>query len=454
MIYRASMVRDSTSAALQRTALERQRTGRVPGVHASVTRHGEVIWETGIGTTEVGAGRAPTRDDQFLVASNTKTFVATMVMQLRDESRLTLDDRLADHLPGLGQALTVRDALSHVSGLQREPVGEVWVTLRHPDAQTLLREADQAATILPAGEQWHYSNLAYALLGQVVARLDGRPWQESLHARLLEPLGLTRTSVGFDGGPHAHGYYVGPWDDVPRPEPVLDLGATGPAGALASTAADLARWTAFVASPDPAVLDPGTMAEMTRPRAFIDTDAWQVGMGLGFFLLRSPGGRVLAGHTGGMPGHVTGVFTHRDTGTAAVVLMNSSTPGDPAAFAAALVDLVLDREPPEPDPWVPGHEVPGDLRPLLGRWYSEGRPWDFSVRQGTLEVRSPAWPAERESWPFERVADGDLRTTSGAERHERLRIVRGADGRVESLRWASYRMTRQALAFDEAPPAD
>lgn len=451
VIYRSGMVHASTSAALQRTALERQRTGRVPGVHASVVRCGELLWETGIGTSEVGEDRPPTRDDQFLVASNTKTFVAVMVMQLRDEGRLSLDDRLADHLPELGHSLTVRDALSHISGMQREPVGDVWVTLSHPDEETLVREADREAAILPAGEQWHYSNLAFALLGLVVGRLDDRPWHESLRVRLLTPLGLTRTSVGFDGGPHAHGYYVGPWDDVPRPEPVLDLGATGPAGALASTAADLARWTAFVARPDPAVLSPATMEEMTRPRAFIDTDGWQMGMGLGFFLLRSPGGRVLAGHTGGMPGHVTGVFTDRSTGTAAVVLMNSSVPADPAGFAAALVDLALDLEPPEPEPWRPGHEVPEDLRPLLGRWYSEGRPWDFSVRQGILEVRSPVWPAERDSWAFERVEDGLLRATSGAERHEPLRVLRDDDGRVESLRWATYRMTREALAFGEDP---
>ena len=294
---------------------------------------------------------------------------------------------------------------------------------------TLLREADDAAMLLPAGEQWHYSNLAFALLGQVVGRLDARPWHESLRVRLLEPLGLARTSVGFDGGPHVQGYYVGPWDDVPRPEPVMDLGATGPAGALASTAEDLARWTAFVADPDPAVLDPATMDEMTRPRAFVDADGWQMGMGLGFFLLRSPGGRVLAGHTGGMPGHITGVFTDRSTGTAAVVLMNATDPGDPAGFAAGLVDVVLDRDPPEPEPWRPGSAVPDDLRPLLGRWYSEGRPWDFSVRHEVLEVRSPAWPATRDSWQFERVDGGLLARRPGPSGTNRCRCFVGPTGR-------------------------
>ena len=448
------MIRDSTAALLRRIVLQRQRDGRVPGIHASVVRHGEVMWEAGVGTAEVGTERAPARDDQFLIASNTKTFVATMVMQLRDEGRLDLQDRLADHLPGLAHDISIRDALSHLSGMQREPVGDVWVTLEHPDAQALLDQSEQAERVLRPGDQFHYSNLVFALLGQVVARLDGRPWDESLRARLLDPLAMTRTTVGFDDGPRAHGYFVGPWHDVPTPEALIDLRATGPAGALASTAGDLARWTAFVAAPDPDVLDPATMVEMTRPRAFIDLDGWQLGMGLGFFLLRTPGGRVLTGHTGGMPGHVTAVFTDRSCGTAVIVLMNSSTPPDPSAFAAELLDTVLDRDPAEPEPWRPGREVPDDLRPLLGRWYSEGSPWDFSVRGGLLEVRSPSWPAARDSWTFERVGEDLLRATSGAERHEPLRVLRGPDGRVESLRWATYRVTREPLGIGQQPSGD
>lgn len=441
------MIRDSTAALLRRTVLGKQRTGRVPGIVAAVVRGREALWHTGLGTAEVGTERPPTLDDQFLVASNTKTFVATMVLQLRDEGRLDLSDRIGDHLPGLAHELTVRDALSHLTGLQREPLGDVWVTLDHPDAETLLREAGDAERILRPGEAFHYSNLVFALLGQVVARLDGRTWDASLRARLLDPLGMDRTSVGFDGGPHAHGYFVGPWHDVPTPEPVLDLRGTGPAGALASTARDLARWSAFVAAPDPSVLDPATMAEMARPRAFADPDGWQLGMGLGFFLLRSPGGRVLVGHTGGMPGHVSGVFTDRESGVGAVVLMNSSTPPDPAAFAAELLDLVLDRDPPEEEPWRPGSAVPDALAALLGRWYSEGRPWDLAVREGTLTARSPAWPATRPSWTFETVDEDTLRTTSGGERGELLRVVRDGDGAVAELRWATYRMSRTPLPF-------
>ena len=270
------MIRESTAALLRRTVLERQRTGRVPGLHASLVRHGEALWEAGIGSAEVGTDRAPTADDQFLVASNTKTFVATMVMQLRDEGRLDLGDRLADHLPDLRQDLTVRDALSHVSGLQREPgrrrVGHPRApgrrhpcSGRRPTPSGSCARGSSGTTPTSPSPCWASSS-PVSTDARGTPRCGRGSWTR---------WGMTRTTVGFDGGPQAHGYFVPPWHDVPVPEPVLDLAGTGPAGALASTGRDLARWTAFVADPDPEILDPATLDEMVRPRAVVDAEGWQ-----------------------------------------------------------------------------------------------------------------------------------------------------------------------------------
>ena len=214
-------------------------------------RRGELVWGDGIGRRAVDADTPPGPDDQFLVASNSKTFTAVMVMQLRDEGRLDLGDRVGDHLPEVAHPLTVRQGLAHVSGMQREPVGDVWETLEQPTTEELLAGFVEAEVVGRPHDRWHYSNTVYAILGELVARLDGRSWEESLRARLLDPLELRRTSVGFDGGPQASGYYVAPYDDVPRPEPVMDLKAMAPCGGLASTATDLARWSAFVADPRP-----------------------------------------------------------------------------------------------------------------------------------------------------------------------------------------------------------
>ena len=412
-------------------------------------REGELVWGDGIGVADLGDRRTPGADDQFLVASNTKTFTAVMVMQLRDAGRLSLDDPIAAHVGEVTHPVTIRQGLSHLSGLQREPIGDIWETLARPDAAELLAGFAEAEQIGRPQDRWHYSNVVYAVLGELVSRLDGRSWTESLQARLLDPLGLSRTSVGFDGGPRATGYYVAPYDDVPRSEPVVERSAMDPCGGMASTAGDLARWSAFVAAPDAAVLSPDTMEEMCQPQALMDTDEWTAAMGLGLFLHRSAGGRTWVGHTGGMPGHITGVFTHRASGTGAMVLMNSTSAPDPAGFAIALGEHVLIHDPVQDSPWSPGSDIPADLAGIRGLWFSEGSPFTFSVVRGHLEARSPDAPADRPPSVFERVDDGLYRTVSGRERGELLRVTRDDAGTPVTLHWATYLCTREPLAFGE-----
>jgi CubicO group peptidase (beta-lactamase class C family) len=442
---------DTTTRSLHGIALGNQREGRVPGLFAGVARGGSLVWGEGIGLADVSGDRAPTADDQFLIASNTKTFIAVMVMQLRDEGRLSLDDLLGDHVPEVSHPITIRQCLAHVSGMAREPLGDVWETLENPSAKELRRDFDDVERVLRPHDRWHYSNVVYAMLGQLIEELDGRPWEESLRTRLLQPLEMTRTSNGFDEGPHVTGYYVAPYDDVPRPEPVMDLKALAPCGGLASTANDLARWSAFVTDPGD-LLAPDTLEEMCQPQILLNSDSWSAAMGLGFFLVRSPSGRTYVGHTGGMPGHITGVFTHRQSGTGGIVLMNNTAPVPPDAFAVALADHVVEHDPIEPTPWRPGTRVPEEFRPLLGRWFSEGQPFVFWVEQGELRARLDK-PAAAELAPsrFVKVSDDVYRDISGRERGELLRITRDADGTVRKLNWATYLFTREPIGFGEHP---
>jgi CubicO group peptidase (beta-lactamase class C family) len=440
---------DTTTRSLRRIALEKQREGRVPGLYAAVCRGGRPLWGEGIGQADVGEERPPTADDQFLIASNTKTFIAVMVMQLRDEGRLTLDDLLGDHVPEVSHPITIRQCLAHVSGMAREPLGDVWETLENPNAKELRRDFDDVERVLRPHDHWHYSNVVYAMLGQLIEELDGRSWEESLSTRLLQPLEMTRTSNGFDSGPHVSGYYVAPYDDVPRPEPVMDLKALAPCGGLASTADDLARWSAFVADPGE-LLSADTIEEMCQPQILLNTESWNAAMGLGFFLIRTGTGRTYVGHTGGMPGHITGVFTHRESGTGGIVLMNNSAPVPPDAFAIELADHVVEHDPVEPEPWRPGTEIPDEFRGLLGRWFSEGQPFAFWVEQGELRGRVDK-PAAATLPPsrFVKVSDDVYRDVSGRERGELLRVTRAADGSVTKLNWATYLFTREPIAFGE-----
>ena len=410
-------------------------------------RGGELVWGDGIGVVEVGADRAPTADDQFLVASNTKTFTAVMVMQLRDEGRLALDDLLGDHMPEVSHPLTIRQCLAHVSGMAREPLGDVWETLEQPDAKTLRRDFDDVERVGRPHEHWHYSNVVYAMLGQLVDELDGRPWEDSLRARLLAPLEMRRTTVGFDDGPHATGYYVGPYDDVPRPEPVLDLKAMAPCGGLASTAHDLALWSAFVADPG-SLLSADTMEEMCQPQVLLDPDQWSGAMGLGLFLMRSPSGRTWVGHTGGMPGHITGVFTHRASGTGGIVLMSSTA--SPASDASRSS---------WPTTWSSttrsrtrrGSPAPRSPTSSVRCWAAGSRGSAVRVlgRAGRARARIDKPGAERlTASRFEQVAD-DVYAS------HRPRARRAPPGHPRTrrhghqLNWATYLFTREPIAFGE-----
>jgi CubicO group peptidase (beta-lactamase class C family) len=442
-------LREETGRQLHRTVLDRQRKHRIPGVFAGVVRGGGLLWHTGVGAARLDEPDTPPgADDQFLIASNTKTFTAVMVMQLRDEGRLSLDDTLDRHVPGLARTgPTVRQCLAHVSGMQREPLGDVWEHLVFPDREQLVSGFNDAEQVHRPHHLWHYSNLVYSLLGEVVARLDGREWAESLRSRLLQPLEMRRTTVGFDGA-HAEGYYVPPYTDVPVHQPANDLGAMDACGGLASTGADLARWSSFVADPPGDVLSADTLEEMCRPQAMIDRERWTAAMGLGFFLQRS-GTRTYVGHTGGMPGHITALFTDRESRTGAVVLTNSGTTPEIDGFAVALADHVTEHEPVDPQPWRPGTHVPEELADLVGVWWSEGSPFTFSVREGRLEARSPSLPEHKPSSVFERLEPDLFRTVSGREEGELLRVTRGADGRAMKMNWATYLVTREPYAFGE-----
>lgn len=421
----------------------------MPGIAAGVVRNGELVWCHGVGSSDLEQpDTPPDSDTQFLIASNSKTFTAVLLMRLRDEGKLTLDDSLDQHVPETTHGgVTLRQLLSHLSGMQREPVGDVWDMLQFPDSKALVDGWNEAERILKPHHTWHYSNLGYSLLGEVVARLDGRPWMDSVKARILGPLGMNRTTLGLKS-PHAHGYYVPPYTDVPMPEPVLDIAAMAPAGGLASTVGDLAKWADFIASPVDDVLKADSVEEMCQPQGMADPEGWQLAYGLGVMLARRDD-RVYVGHTGGMPGHITGVFVQREGRTGGICLMNSTSAPDPAALATDLAAYVLDNDPVEPDPWRPGTEVPDELRGLLGRWFAEGQPFTFSVREGRLEARADAAPSKQPPSVFTRLDDTLYRTKSGREAGELLRVTRDPDGTVTRLNWATYLFTREPYAFGE-----
>jgi CubicO group peptidase (beta-lactamase class C family) len=429
----------------RRLALEAQRAGRLPSVSAGVFRDDEVVWSGAVGLADAEQGVEATPETQYAVASITKTFTAASVLQLRDEGKLDLDEPLSRYLPEAVHASpTLRRMLAHASGLQREPPGEVWETLAFPAEEELLGRLDEAEQVLAPGEAWHYSNLAYALLGHVVARVSGTPFRDHVQERLLGPLGLTRTTWR-PAAPAAKPYFVEPYSDAVRREPELELGGKGGESGLSSTVGDLARWGSFLADPDEAVLAPASVSEMHELQIMAEPD-WTLGWGLGIELWRR-GERLFAGHTGGFPGFLSMfVYSRRDR-VGAVVLTNSGRWPKLSETGLALAEAALEELAPELDPWAPADPPPDEIVSLLGRWWSEGSETVFSWRNGRLEARPATAPLEREPSVFEREDDDRFRTASGPERGELLRVVRDEAGVIVKLYWATYPFTRTAELF-------
>jgi CubicO group peptidase (beta-lactamase class C family) len=434
-----SLLRD-----LRHRVLRVQRDQRLPSVSAAVARNGGLLWNEAVGVADEDADAAATPDTQYRVGSITKTFTAAAIMQLRDAGELGLDDRLGDHIPEAAHpGPTIRQMLSHHSGLQREPAGDLWETMQAPTVDDLLSELVEAEQVLQPGTHFHYSNLAFALLGEVVARRSGQPYVEYVQERILNPLGLSRTTWAPSGA-RAQGYFVEPYSDTLTPErDDIDLLGAASAGQLWSTTADLCRWGAFLADPVPDVLAPTTVEEMHSVHVMLD-DRWEEAWGLGLGLMRD-GERILAGHSGGMPGHLSGFTYSRKDGISAAALTNAGA--DMQALAVRLAVAAIDALTAEPEPWRPAGPPPPEVAGILGRWWSEGEESVFSFRDGRLQARRAHDRPEEEPSIFEPDGPDRYRVVSGRERGELLRAVRDGAGEVVKLYWATYPFHREPFTF-------
>jgi CubicO group peptidase (beta-lactamase class C family) len=430
---------------LERKLAAAQGEERMPSVSAAVFRGDEILWQQAVGLADVEAKREATPETQYRIGSITKTFTAVGVMQLRDAGLLSLDDPLTSYLPESAHAPAIGRMLAHSSGLQREPPGEIWETMKAPSRADLLAGTAEAEQVLAPGSWWHYSNLAFALLGEVVARAHGGSWEEALHERILEPLGLARTTPD-EAEPAARGYFVEPYSDAVRLEPELDLGGSGALGKLWSTTGDLSRWGAFLAAGDDRVLKTSTLEEMSHARAMVDHEGWTLAWGTGLELYRR-GEYLFVGHGGAMPGHLAGLVVDRKSRIGAAVLTNTGSGASPEKLALDLATAAIEALPAPTDAWQPGDPPPTEVEPLLGPWWTEGHQIVLSWRKGRLEAKLLDGVPGRDTSYFEPDGVDRFRSVEGRERGELLRVVRDANGGVEKLYFATYPLRREPSTF-------
>jgi D-alanyl-D-alanine carboxypeptidase len=326
-------------AGLQRDADAIRDLG-VAGVHARlITEDGEHIVVTS-GVTDTTSNGQVDPEGHFRIGSDTKPFVATVVLQLVGEGALSLDDTVEQHLPGVvagngndGNAITIRHLLQHTSGIHDDDPGldtpEQYHERRfrpYPPGELVARAMSHPPDFAP-GTAWAYSNTGYLLLAMIVEQRTGRPWYEEAEARILQPLELEHTVWPGDDPrlpePHARGYQrfvpQGPLVDV------TELVEANAAHGMVSTTADLNQF--YRSLLDGTLLDPDLLAQaqQTVPVNEEVQRLWPGGrFGLGLRVRPLSCGGVYWGHSGGVTGYVTEGGVTPDGSRSVIVSMSSA----------------------------------------------------------------------------------------------------------------------------------
>lgn len=353
---------------------------RVPGIAYGVIVDGRLLHVQAVGLRDAGTNAPLDTSSVFRIASMTKSFTALAILQLRDAGRLALDDPAERYIPELtglryptrdAPRITVRHLLTHSAGFPEDnPWGDQQLAATDDDLSRLLRAGVPFSNA--PGVAYEYSNLGFALLGRIVQNVGGQPYARYIREQVLQPLGMTRTTMEARDVPVdrlVHGYRLqdGRWLE----EPPLPDGAFGAMGGMLTSAADLARWVALMLDAwpprddaEPAVLRRASLREMqqvARMRATVvardatgatSLNAGGYGYGLGVTQTCRVG-HVVA-HSGGLPGFGSLMRWLPEHGVGIIALGNRTYTGwggvvDDALALLAETGGLVPRE-PQPSP--------------------------------------------------------------------------------------------------------
>ncbi len=431
---------------------------RLAGAATGIVHGDSLAWFDGAGFADIAARRAPDVTTLYRVASITKTFTGTAILQLRDEGTLHLDDPAVVHLPELAsmtspfgaiETVTIRRMLSHESGLQGDPPGTDWSVPEYEGSvESNLARAGEVTTTIPPNTQQKYSNLAYQLLGEIVARRSGVPYPEYVRTRILEPLGM-----------HGSGF-------EPLPEPLLDRRATGYAarflsdelalaslpptvwaeGGLWSSVEDLGHWLSFQFREDGGaregaqILRGETLKEMHKAR-YLGDDAWTEAWCISWYAARK-GEVIWIQHAGGLNGFITNICFDPKERVGAIVLLNGIA--DAAVLSMELAAIARDAVREAAPSIEPAAPMPPAFRDLLGMYVDDEQAMIARVewRDGALQIVDPDDAAWRPTLVPTENPDTFVIASGVRESGERVTFSRRLDGRVTSMFLAVATMVR------------
>jgi CubicO group peptidase (beta-lactamase class C family) len=330
------------------------RDNHVPGIAYGIIIDGRLVHTGTSGLRDVPRNAPVDSASVFRIASMTKSFTALSILKLRDEGKLSLDDPADEYVPELktlaypttdSPRLTIRHLLSHSEGFPEDnPWGDQQLNRTDDEMAAMMRSGIPFSN--PPGLAYEYSNYGFAILGRIVAKVSGQPYATYLKQNILEPLGMTSTTmqaVEVNVDRLAHGYR---WEDEQwKEEPPLPDGAFGAMGGMLTSIDDLSRWVAFLSDAWPPRNDPETgpvrrasVREMqqlwrsrptrvTMPRPDSAVIAFSGGYGYGLRITQTCEFGYVVAHSGGLPGYGSQMRWLPDHGVAIIALGNLTYTG-------------------------------------------------------------------------------------------------------------------------------
>jgi len=313
-----------------------------PSVSVAVVKDGKIAYVKAYGNARLEPATPAQPDMRYPIGSVSKQFMASAILMLVEEGKLSLDDRVARFLPDLTRAneITIRELLTHTSGYQDYyPLDYVAPFMLKPvTAQEILDTWAKKPLDFDPGTRWQYSNTNFVVAGRILEKVTGMPLMSFLEARIFRPLGMTspidlaqKTLSASDAAGYTR-FGLGP----PRPVPPEGRGWLFAAGELAMTAHDLALWDISLIQHK--LLKPALLDTMMTPARLKNGAPTGYGLGVG---IRDAGGDPKLSHVGAVSGFVSENTVWPDQGVAVVVLSNLDGTNAPSAMTDQIAPLLL-----------------------------------------------------------------------------------------------------------------
>lgn len=358
---------------------------RLPGISVAVVKDQELLWTKAYGWADVKKKTPATPETLYSICSITKLFTSIAIMQLYEQGKLRLDDSLSTLLPDHpirqqfsdSGPITVRGLLTHSSGLPREADFPYWSgpDFKFPTREEIAEKLDQQETLYPASTYFQYSNLGMTLLGEIVEKVSGEPYEVYVKEHILKPLRLNSTMPGLPeallGTKLATGYASINRQGTRDVVPLFDTKGMVAAAGYSSTVLDLAQFASWqfrlLTNGGKEILKSATLREMQRVH-WVDPD-WKIHWGLGFVVFQNSG-QTLTGHWGSCPGYRSVLIMDPKEKLAFIVMINAME-----------------------NPW----KYASQIRNIIMKGYKEGKP-----KEGTVDLEPYTGLYNAQPWGSEK----------------------------------------------------